>query len=145
VLVLDEADQMVDMGFLPEIRRILIQLPQSDRQTLLFSATEPIQIRRLAENILKNQVRVQVGKEAPAVKAINGVLGMPVEQRTLADFNYLSCPYDGHQLATAGTAARCRHQAAVPVANRIVGLLKGGLLGFRPKRRGWLAGDSLSV
>jgi len=66
VLVVDEADQMFDMGFLPDIRRILIQLPQSDRQTLLFSATMPIQIQRLADDILKNQVRVQVGNEAPA-------------------------------------------------------------------------------
>ena len=66
VLVLDEADQMFDMGFLPDIRRILSHLPQSDRQTLLFSATMPTQIRRLADDILKNQVRVQVGHEAPA-------------------------------------------------------------------------------
>ena len=66
VLVLDEADQMFDMGFLPDIRRILSHLPQSDRQTLLFSATMPSQIRRLADDILKNQVRVQVGHEAPA-------------------------------------------------------------------------------
>jgi superfamily II DNA/RNA helicase len=66
VLVLDEADQMFDMGFLPDIRRILSQLPQSDRQTLLFSATMPTQIRRLADDILKNQVRVKVGHEAPA-------------------------------------------------------------------------------
>ena len=66
VLVLDEADQMFDMGFLPDVRRILSHLPQSDRQTLLFSATMPTQIRRLADDILKNQVRVQVGHEAPA-------------------------------------------------------------------------------
>lgn len=67
VLVLDEADQMFDMGFLPDIRRILSHLPQSDRQTLLFSATMPIQMRRLADDILKkNHARVQVGHEAPA-------------------------------------------------------------------------------
>jgi superfamily II DNA/RNA helicase len=66
VLVLDEADQMFDMGFLPDIRRILGYLPKSDRQTLLFSATMPSQIRRLADDVLKNQVRVQVGHDAPA-------------------------------------------------------------------------------
>lgn len=66
VLVLDEADQMFDMGFLPDIRRILGHLPKPDRQTLLFSATMPSQIRRLADDVLKNQVRVQVGNDAPA-------------------------------------------------------------------------------
>jgi superfamily II DNA/RNA helicase len=66
VLVLDEADQMFDMGFLPDIRRILSHLPRSDRQNLLFSATMPVQIRRLADTILNNPVRVQVGHEAPA-------------------------------------------------------------------------------
>ena len=66
VLVVDEADQMFDMGFLPDIRRILSHLPQSDRQTLLFSATMPSQIRCLADDILTNQVMVKVGHEAPA-------------------------------------------------------------------------------
>jgi ATP-dependent RNA helicase RhlE len=65
VLVLDEADQMFDMGFLPDIRTILKHLPQK-RQTLLFSATMPIDIRRLADEILHEPVRVQIGLTAPA-------------------------------------------------------------------------------
>ncbi|MBW2193130.1 MAG: DEAD/DEAH box helicase [Deltaproteobacteria bacterium] len=65
VLVIDEADQLFDMGFLPDIRRILTHLPQK-RQTLFFSATMPIEIRRLAKDILRNPVTVQIGTTAPA-------------------------------------------------------------------------------
>jgi len=65
VLVLDEADQMFDMGFFPDIRRILKHLP-SKRQTLLFSATMPKEIRHLAHEVLHDAVTVQVGTTAPA-------------------------------------------------------------------------------
>jgi superfamily II DNA/RNA helicase len=58
-LILDEADHMFDKGFLPDIRRILRQLPK-ERQSLVFSATMPGEIRHLAEDILKNPVTVQI-------------------------------------------------------------------------------------
>ena len=72
VLVLDEADTMCDMGFLPDIRSILSHLP-SKRQTLLFSATMPDDIRKLAVSILSDPAIVQIDRIAP-VKTVSHAL-----------------------------------------------------------------------
>ena len=65
VLVLDEADHMFDMGFLPDVRRILQALP-ARRQNLLFSATMPPEIRRLADAILHKPAVVELGHSRPS-------------------------------------------------------------------------------
>ncbi|MBE6302977.1 MAG: DEAD/DEAH box helicase [Bacteroidales bacterium] len=63
--ILDEADRMLDMGFYNDIMTIAKQLPQ-DRQTMLFSATMPEDIRKLAKNILKNPIQVTLSLAKPA-------------------------------------------------------------------------------
>ena len=70
LFVLDEADRMLDMGFINDVKKIIEKLP-SQRQTLLFSATMPSEITKLANSILTNPVKIEVSPEQKTVEAVN--------------------------------------------------------------------------
>ncbi len=70
LLILDEADRMLDMGFIHDVRRICQQVP-ARRQTLLFSATMPPEIRKLADSLLSDPVRVEVARVSSTAENID--------------------------------------------------------------------------
>jgi ATP-dependent RNA helicase RhlE len=83
-LVLDEADRMMDMGFWPDVRRIVSALPDAAaRQTLLFSATMPDDVMRLADEVVRDAKYVQIGaRGGPARSITHTVENVPASQKT---------------------------------------------------------------
>jgi ATP-dependent RNA helicase RhlE len=77
-LILDEADRMLDMGFMPDLKRILMLLPKQ-RQTLLFSATFSDEIKKLAQDFLRNPVTVEVARRNTAAETVKQTVVMADE------------------------------------------------------------------
>jgi superfamily II DNA/RNA helicase len=107
VLVLDEADRLFDMGFIPDIRQIMSYVP-AQRQTLLFAATMPNDVRCLAHDILSDPVTVQVGPMGPAPTVSHALYPVEPQHKTTGLLALLRHT----ELASVLVFTRTQHRAA---------------------------------
>src|SRR5437016_10742543 len=128
VLVLDEVDRMLDMGFVPQVRQIVEKI-STDRQTLLFSATLPPEIERLAAWVLRDPELVEIGvRRSPAVAVTHAVYPVAAEQkfdllmalleRTNFDSVLIFCRTKQNADRVAHSLKHARHAVAVLHSNR---------------------------